>query len=98
MTELLEQHDIRYVHAHGGHFLFLDARSFLRYSITIEDEKRIWKALLDGGVYVTPGHVFHTRSFGYFRLTFSQRKEKLEKGLQKLIDVLENWKHPQRNA
>lgn len=92
-TKLLRYHDIRFHSAEGSHFLLIDARSILEKrnngrSVSIVDETNIWRALMANGIYIAPGHVFHTRRPGYFRLTFAQIWDKLENGINKLAALL----------
>ncbi|KAI9493257.1 pyridoxal phosphate-dependent transferase [Zychaea mexicana] len=87
-TSLLDKHGLNYIPSQAGHFLMVDATSHPKIS-TVDDEKAVFFALLEQGVYIAPGHIFHTRKPGYFRLTFTLDRQKLETGLSKLAKVLQ---------
>ncbi|KAI9274573.1 pyridoxal phosphate-dependent transferase, partial [Phascolomyces articulosus] len=86
-TSLLIKHGLNYIPSEAGHFLVVDATSHPKIH-TIDDEKAVFVALLEQGVYIAPGHIFHTRKPGYFRLTFTLDRQKLEIGITKLAQVL----------
>ena len=91
----LERHGLNFVPANAGHFITVDARALLEKKNngappTIEDERWLWKTLLDRGVYIAAGHVFHTRYPGVFRVTFTIEEEKLRKGIAILAQVLQS--------
>ncbi|KAI8140718.1 pyridoxal phosphate-dependent transferase [Fennellomyces sp. T-0311] len=89
-TELLDKFKIPYLPSESGHFLMIDLTSHPNIN-TIEDEKAVFMKLLDEGVYIAPGHIFHTRKAGYFRLTFTVNRNKLETGLSKFAQVVEQF-------
>ncbi|KAF7729672.1 hypothetical protein EC973_004045 [Apophysomyces ossiformis] len=76
-VDILESYDIPYYAAEAGHFIWIDARKFLIGAMlpprepTTEDEVILWCYLLEGGVYVVPGHAFHAEKAGFFRATFA---------------------------
>lgn len=88
-TNLLDEHGLSYIPADGGHFLLVDARSKNSHIRTFADEKKVWKCLLESGVYIGLGQVFHTRVPGFYRLTFSLKPDKLAQGIRKLVTALE---------
>lgn len=94
-VDALKHHGLEFIPANAGHFITVDARSLLKErnngpSPTIEDERWLWKTLLDRGVYIAAGHVFHTRYPGIFRVTFTIEEEKLRKGIAILAQVLQS--------
>lgn len=91
----LVRHGLDFIPANAGHFVTVDARALLKKkkngaSLTIQDERWLWKNLLERGVYIASGHVFHTRSPGVFRVTFTIQEEKLRKGIAILAQVLQS--------
>ena len=94
-TEFLNEYQIGYIEAEAGMFFLVDTRSIIRKKYhreaTIEDEKKIWQNLIDAGVYLTPGYAFHVETPGFFRLTFSLEWEPLLRGLNAIVQVLNNY-------
>lgn len=90
----LVRHGLDFIPANAGHFVTVDARALLKKkigaSLTIQDERCLWKTLLERGVYIASGHVFHTRSPGIFRVTFTIEEEKLRKGIAILAQALQS--------
>lgn len=94
-VDALKHHGLEFIPANAGHFITVDARALLKErnngaSPTIEDERWLWKTLLDRGVYIAAGHVFHTRYPGIFRVTFTIEEKKLRKGIAILAQVLQS--------
>ncbi|KAI7851044.1 pyridoxal phosphate-dependent transferase [Circinella umbellata] len=87
-TNLLEKNGINYIPSEAGHFLMIDVTSHPKIN-SLEDEKALFVALLKEDVYLAPGHIFHTRKPGYFRLTFTLDRQKIETGINKFIKALE---------
>ncbi|KAI8378857.1 pyridoxal phosphate-dependent transferase [Choanephora cucurbitarum] len=94
-TEFLNEHQIGYIEAEAGMFFLVDTRSIIRKKYhreaTIEDEKKIWRNLIDAGVYLAPGYAFHVEPPGFFRLTFSLEWEPLSRGLNAIVQVLNDY-------
>jgi 1-aminocyclopropane-1-carboxylate synthase len=86
-TEFLKSHSIRYIAGQAGPFLLVDIRSKL-LSSPLESDKLLWHKMLDGGVYLAPGFVFHIKEPGFFRLTFALPWEDLQAGLNRFINAL----------
>ncbi len=70
VTKLLKKHNIPYVPARGGLFIWIDLSKFLSGQTTAKDE-RFWNDLYDKtGVLLTPGHGFGHKEHGKYRLVY----------------------------
>ncbi|KAI8980820.1 pyridoxal phosphate-dependent transferase [Pilobolus umbonatus] len=91
-TQYLDKHNIRYIPAVAGHFLMIDLLPYIsnQYDgpITFNEEKRFLDSMLDCGVYLAPGIVYHTETPGLFRMTFSISWDIMQEGLDKLEKLL----------
>lgn len=52
-------------------------------------ELKIAETCMKKGVMVAPGHVYSPEEFGWFRITFTVRKDALEEGLKRFLASLE---------
>ncbi|KAG0364038.1 hypothetical protein BGZ54_007898 [Gamsiella multidivaricata] len=91
-VDTLRAHNIPFIPAQGGHFLWMDLRQYIPASFAAkasagdrEAEYLLWRAMLDQGVYVNLGEAFAERKIGFFRLTFSVPSEMLKLGLERMI-------------
>ena len=70
VTKLLKKHNIPYVPARGGLFIWIDLSKYLSGQTTAKDE-RFWNDLYDKtGVLLTPGHGFGHKEHGKYRLVY----------------------------
>jgi len=84
----LTQHGIPYVPVEGGIVIWVDLGAFLR-SPSFEDERQLWKQLLDEHrVSIPPGQAFHCSEPGWFRICFTSPAATLEAGLERLVHAL----------
>lgn len=95
-TEILHEHNVPFIPAQGGHFLWMDLSQFIPSSFKSaaalgdhEIEYRLWDAMVDGGVHVYPGDTFAERKVGFYRLSFSVPPEVLKEGLTRLFNSCE---------
>ena len=70
VAKLLKKHNIPYVPARGGLFIWIDLSKYLSGQTTAKDE-RFWNDLYDKtGVLLTPGHGFGHKEHGKYRLVY----------------------------
>nr|XP_033787036.1 1-aminocyclopropane-1-carboxylate synthase-like protein 1 isoform X1 [Geotrypetes seraphini] len=72
----------------GGLFVWADFRKFLT-SLTVEAELALWWKLIKEKLYISPGSAFYCYEPGWFRLVFSDSRDKIKLCLQRLQKVLE---------
>ncbi|KAF9433135.1 hypothetical protein BGZ76_009835 [Entomortierella beljakovae] len=96
-TDFLTQHNIPYIPAQGGHFIWIDFRQFIPSSFKAaaeggdhDVEYHMWHSMLDAGVYINPGDAFTERIVGFYRLSFSVPPTMLKEGLDRIIKGLRN--------
>lgn len=92
-TDFFTEHNIDYIPTEAGPFLMIDLRSSFKRShgqeLTREDEQTLWHNMMQHGVYIAPGSVFHLETPGLYRVTFALPWEILEKGLNMIVDSLD---------
>ncbi|KAG0098009.1 hypothetical protein BGZ93_001391 [Podila epicladia] len=91
-VDTLRAHDIPFLPAQGGHFLWVDFRQFIPRSLIASAaageraaEHLLWRAMLDRGVYVNLGEAFSESKVGFFRLTFAVPVPMLKLGLDRML-------------
>lgn len=105
-TAWLNFHKIPYISASAGHFLVADMRSVLSdvdkyspvFSITAEQgiherEATLFKFLIERGVVLNQGSMCHLEA-GWFRITFSVRRDFMDHALARIEDALGWEKSP----
>jgi len=55
----------------GGLFAWCDFNKHMPQPATEEDEMELFERLMDAGVYIVPGSVFHSSEMGWFRIVIS---------------------------
>ncbi|KAG0237557.1 hypothetical protein BGW41_008357 [Actinomortierella wolfii] len=95
-SDFLRSHDIPFIPAHAGHFLWMDLRKYIPASLTASAlagdraaELKLWHAMIDEGAYVNLGLAFTERTVGFFRLTFSLPVPMLQLGLERMMRAIE---------
>ncbi|BCS28405.1 aminotransferase gliI [Aspergillus puulaauensis] len=90
MTQVLEAHNIQYVPAIAGLFVF--AR--LKPEATAKEEAEFVRRVRQQGLIISPGQAYHIgqEHGGWYRLTFSLLSEQLKKALAILDQCLANNK------
>ncbi|KAF9562299.1 hypothetical protein EC968_005328 [Mortierella alpina] len=96
-VDTLREHQIPFLPAQGGHFLWIDLRKYIpTHLVSVastgdrEAEYLLWRAMLDKGVYVNLGAAFTEKKVGFFRLTFSVPLDMLRLGLQRMLEACEH--------
>lgn len=91
-VDTLREHNIPFLPAQGGHFIWIDLRQFIPSHLVSSAqagersaEYLVWRAMLKEGVYVNLGEAFSERLVGFFRLTFSVPVPMLKVGLERMI-------------
>lgn len=91
-VDTLREHNIPYLPAQGGHFIWIDLRQYIPSSLVGASqagertaEYLLWRAMLENGVYVNLGEAFSEKLVGFFRLTFSVPVPMLKLGLERMI-------------
>ncbi|GAA5870829.1 hypothetical protein JCM8547_001718 [Rhodosporidiobolus lusitaniae] len=98
LSSWLKAQDIPYRPTHAGHFILSDWRKHVRkVKVEEQDEEReaegpskkqeiaFLSKLVDAGVYVGPGFSYAvSEGYGFFRITFSIRREELELALERM--------------
>ncbi|KAF8941585.1 pyridoxal phosphate-dependent transferase [Dissophora ornata] len=91
-VDTLRKHNIPFIPAQGGHFIWIDLRQYIPASFASaasagdrEAEYLLWRAMLGEAVYVNLGEAFTERKVGFFRLTFAVPPAMLKLGLDRMI-------------
>ncbi|RFU74715.1 1-aminocyclopropane-1-carboxylate synthase [Trichoderma arundinaceum] len=79
---LLKQHDIPYVPAHAGPFIWIDLSKHLS-SHTLEAERELAWRMIDNKVWLATGEAYRSERPGWFRITFAVDEVELELGIQR---------------
>lgn len=96
----LDRLDIKHGNPVAGHFVWIDLRKYLPthneegqvLQTGKERELEICRHLLEANVFITPGSSYHSPKAGFFRLTFTLRREYLSVGLERAEQVLNKIK------
>ncbi|KAL6819929.1 pyridoxal phosphate-dependent transferase [Trichoderma camerunense] len=84
---LLKQHNIPYVPAHAGPFIWVDLSKHLS-SPTVEAERELAWRMIDNKVWIATGEAYRSERPGWFRITFAVDEAELELGIQRVIASL----------
>ncbi|KAJ1967801.1 hypothetical protein H4R35_006607 [Dimargaris xerosporica] len=99
-ARFLMRYSIPYIPSRAGHFVWIDLRQFCTarspttangngHSVcTPDQEKALFKRLIDHKVYVTLGQAFSAQESGWFRLTFTLPLDDMNLGLSRLAEAL----------
>ncbi|KAI9759424.1 MAG: hypothetical protein M4579_002338 [Chaenotheca gracillima] len=92
-TGILNEAGIAYHHGgNAGFFLWVDLSPYLpdveKDNSPLQKERLLSDRILNAGVYLATGEEFHSEEPGWFRVVFSQEKEKLVEGLKRIVEVL----------
>ncbi|XP_070616761.1 1-aminocyclopropane-1-carboxylate synthase-like protein 1 isoform X2 [Erythrolamprus reginae] len=88
VTDELKTLGIPFLNCSAGFFIWVDFRKYLR-NITFEEEMLLWKRFLDKKVLLAPGIHFECNEPGWFRIIFADKMNRLQLGMQKVCEVLE---------
>lgn len=97
VTEWLDKMKIQHSNPVAGHFIFVDLRNFLPkhdkdgkdLKTGQEQEGELFQRLLfKHSVYVAPGSFYHSQQAGFFRLTFTLKRDFMDVALQRIEECL----------
>lgn len=100
--KFFEHHGISYWNSNAGFFLMINLRKYCGITDDMDEqtargkEAKFVDKLIDGGVLISPGTIYHFPSPGWFRFTFSQDPKTLKLTFDRLEKVLgveqgESW-------
>ncbi|XP_026884466.2 1-aminocyclopropane-1-carboxylate synthase-like protein 1 [Electrophorus electricus] len=79
---------IPYLHRGAGFFIWADFSKYLKeHSFT--EELRLWRCFLTHRVLLSCGQAFSCSSPGWFRIVFSDQQRRLQLGLERIRETLE---------
>jgi aspartate/methionine/tyrosine aminotransferase len=87
-TRFLQKHDIDFVPAVAGPFLFAK----LGRKGEESEEKRIVEALKREKVKLIPGRQYHFNEWGWFRVVFALKRAELVEGLRRIVRATDGKK------
>lgn len=103
----LNKLNIKHSNPVAGHFVWIDLRAYLpnkdsKGKKLDDDSAKEWELftrLLDeGNVYLAPGVIYHSTIPGFFRLTFTLRREYLKVGMERIEGILKKVKSENETA
>ena len=83
--------EISFLAPAGGFFIWVDMRNYVK-PLSKEGEMKLLNAFVDNGVYICSGLAFHSKESGWFRIIFTSPDEYLLPAIQRVKDVLQNFK------
>ncbi|KTF97285.1 hypothetical protein cypCar_00005755 [Cyprinus carpio] len=88
MIEELKKLDIPFLHRSAGFFIWADLSKYLKEK-TFAEELSLWRCFLKHKVLLSCGQAFSCVSPGWFRIIFTDRLHKLQLGVQRIKNALE---------
>ncbi|XP_066525560.1 1-aminocyclopropane-1-carboxylate synthase-like protein 1 [Hoplias malabaricus] len=88
VTTQLKKLSIPYLHRGGGFFIWADFRKYLKEH-TFAEELCLWRCFLKHSVLLSCGQAFQCSSPGWFRIIFSDHQQRLQLGLERIRETLE---------
>ncbi|KAM3855871.1 1-aminocyclopropane-1-carboxylate synthase-like protein 1 [Vipera latastei] len=92
VTDELKTLGIPFLNRNAGFFIWVDFRKYLRKK-TFEEEMLLWRRFLDKKILLSPGSSFKCNEPGWFRIIFADKMNRLQLGLQRICEVLEEQEH-----
>ncbi|GAC94651.1 aspartate aminotransferase [Pseudozyma hubeiensis SY62] len=92
--EFFEHHSIPYWNSNAGFFLMINLRKYCGITQDMDEqtarakEAKFLDKLIDGGVLISPGTIYHFPTPGWFRFTFSQNPKTLKLTFDRLEKVM----------
>ncbi|XP_060770986.1 1-aminocyclopropane-1-carboxylate synthase-like protein 1 [Neoarius graeffei] len=84
----LKRLNIPYLHRGAGFFIWADFNKYLKEH-TFAEELRLWRCFLKHRVLLSCGQAFSCSSPGWFRIIFSDQRHRLQLGLERIREALE---------
>ncbi|KAI4876670.1 hypothetical protein NFI96_027136 [Prochilodus magdalenae] len=88
VTSELTKLGIPYLHRGAGFFIWADFNKYMKER-TFVDELRLWRCFLKHRVLLSCGQAFSCSSPGWFRVIFSEQQHRLQLGLERIRETLE---------
>ncbi|KAJ1982039.1 hypothetical protein H4R33_005114 [Dimargaris cristalligena] len=103
MARFLKRQNIPFIPSRAGHFIWVNLRRFCcsegqsdgpgnedekEEEVTMAAADALFDRILDAGVYIAPGIVFHTHEPGWFRISFAAPQSEVDVGLTRLLKAL----------
>ncbi|XP_053243555.1 1-aminocyclopropane-1-carboxylate synthase-like protein 1 [Podarcis raffonei] len=92
VTDELKTLGVPFLNRNAGFFVWIDFRKYLRRG-TFEEEMLLWRRFLDNKVLLSCGKAFECNEPGWFRIIFSDKIHRLQLGMQRVREVLEEHEH-----
>ncbi|XP_056095176.1 1-aminocyclopropane-1-carboxylate synthase-like protein 1 [Rhinichthys klamathensis goyatoka] len=88
LTEELKKLDIPFLNRGAGFFIWADLSKYLKEK-TFAEELSVWRCFLKHRVLLSCGQAFSCGSPGWFRIIFTDQQHKLQLGVQRIKNALE---------
>ncbi|XP_062823985.1 1-aminocyclopropane-1-carboxylate synthase-like protein 1 isoform X1 [Anolis carolinensis] len=88
VTDELKTLGLPFLNRNAGFFVWIDFRKYLRKG-TFEEEMRLWRRFLSNKVLLCHGKGFECSEPGWFRIIFADKIQRLQLGMQRICEVLE---------
>ncbi|KAJ6667167.1 hypothetical protein lerEdw1_017145 [Lerista edwardsae] len=88
VTDELKTLGVPFLNRSAGFFVWIDFRKYLRRG-TFEEEMVLWQRFLDNKVLLSCGKAFECGEPGWFRIIFADKIHRLQLGMQRVREVLE---------
>ncbi|XP_061466803.1 1-aminocyclopropane-1-carboxylate synthase-like protein 1 isoform X1 [Rhineura floridana] len=92
VTDELKTLGVPFLNRNAGFFVWIDFRKYLRRG-TFEEEMLLWRRFLDNKVLLSCGKAFECSEPGWFRIIFADKIHRLQLGMQRVREVLEEHEH-----
>ncbi|XP_066490993.1 probable inactive 1-aminocyclopropane-1-carboxylate synthase-like protein 2 [Tiliqua scincoides] len=92
VTDELKTLGVPFLNRSAGFFVWIDFRKYLKRG-TFEEEMALWKRFLDNKVLLSCGKAFECGEPGWFRIIFADKMHRLQLGMQRVREVLEEYEH-----
>ncbi|TSK45823.1 1-aminocyclopropane-1-carboxylate synthase-like protein 1 [Bagarius yarrelli] len=88
MSTQLTKFNIPHLHSGAGFFIWADFSKYLQEP-TFAEELRVWRCFLKHRVVLSCGQAFSCSSPGWFRIVFSDQHHRLQLGLKRIKEALD---------
>ncbi|XP_062973511.1 1-aminocyclopropane-1-carboxylate synthase-like protein 1 [Elgaria multicarinata webbii] len=89
VTDELKTLGIPFLNRNAGFFIWIDFRKYLKRG-TFEEEMLLWRRFLDNKILLSCGKDFECSEPGWFRIIFADKIHRLQLGMQRIREVLED--------
>ncbi|XP_054828806.1 1-aminocyclopropane-1-carboxylate synthase-like protein 1 isoform X1 [Eublepharis macularius] len=88
VTDELKTLGVPFLNRNAGFFVWIDFRKYLKRR-TFEEEMVLWRRFLDNKILLSCGKAFECSEPGWFRIIFADKMHRLQLGMQRVREVLE---------